>query len=101
MKVAQLCLTLCNAMDCSPPGSSVYGISQAIIPEWVAIPFSRGSSPPRDRTWVYSYCRQILYHLSYPGKALIGMSVTFLEIHKLYLKLKSVHFATCKFYLKK
>ena len=91
----------CDPMDCNLPDSSVRGISQARILEWVAISFSRGSSPPRDRTWVYSYCRQILYHLNYPGKALIGMSVTFLEIHKLYLKLKSVHFATCKFYLKK
>ena len=41
--------TLCNPMDCSPPGSSVHGILQAIL-EWVAIPFSRGSSWPRD--WV-------------------------------------------------
>ena len=42
--VAQSCLTLCNSMDCSPPGSSVHGILQAGILEWVAIPFSRGSS---------------------------------------------------------
>ena len=49
---AQLCLTLCNPMDCSPPGSSVRGISQARILEWVAIPFSRGSSRPRDRTHI-------------------------------------------------
>ena len=40
---------LCDTMDCSPPGSSVYGISQARILEFVAISFSRGSSPPRDR----------------------------------------------------
>ena len=40
---AQLCLTLCDPMDYSPPGSSVYGISQARILEWVAISFSRGS----------------------------------------------------------
>ena len=50
--VAQLCQTLCNPMDYSLPGSSVYGILQARILEWVAIPFSRGSSQPRDRTWV-------------------------------------------------
>ena len=50
--VAQLCLTLCDPMDCSTPGSSVHGISQARIPEWVAIPSSRGSSWPRDRAWV-------------------------------------------------
>ena len=42
--VAQSCLTLCNPMNCSLPCSSVYGISQARILEWVAILFSRGSS---------------------------------------------------------
>ena len=48
--VTQSCLTLCNPMDYSPPGSSVHGISQTRILEWVPIPFSRGSSQPRDRT---------------------------------------------------
>ena len=48
--VTQLCLTLCDPVDCSPPGSSVHGILQARILEWVAIPFSRGSSWPRDWT---------------------------------------------------
>ena len=46
--VAQSCPTLCNHMDCSPPGFSVHGTLQARILEWVAIPFSRGSSWPRD-----------------------------------------------------
>ena len=50
--VSQSCLTLCDPMDCSPSGSSVHGILQAITLEWVAIPFSRGSSRPRDRTLV-------------------------------------------------
>ena len=50
--VAQSRPTLCNRMDCSPPGSSVYGILQARILEWVAVPFSRGSSQPRDWTQV-------------------------------------------------
>ena len=49
---AQLYLTLCRPMDCSPPGSSVQGILQARILGWVAMPFSRGSSPPRDRTHI-------------------------------------------------
>ena len=49
-------------MDCSPPGPSVYGISQARILEWVAISFFRGSSPPRDRTLVSCMGRQVLYH---------------------------------------
>ena len=51
-EVAQSCPTLCNLMDCSLPGSSIHGIFQAIILEWIAISFSRGSSPPRDWTWV-------------------------------------------------
>ena len=42
--VAQSCLTLCNLMDCNPPGSSVHGILQARILEWVAISISRASS---------------------------------------------------------
>ena len=51
-EVAQSCPTLCDPVDCSPPGSSVHGILQARILEWVAISFSRGSSWPRDQTWV-------------------------------------------------
>ena len=51
-EVAQLCWTLCNPPDCSPPGFSVHRILQARILEWVAISFSRGSSQPRDRTQV-------------------------------------------------
>ena len=50
--VAESCLTLCDSVDCSPLGSSVHGILQARILEWVAIPFSRGSSWPRDWTQV-------------------------------------------------
>ena len=46
------CPTLCDPMDSSPPGSSVHGISQARILEWVAISFSRASSRPRDQTHV-------------------------------------------------
>ena len=49
-KSLRLCLTLCDPMDCSPPGSSVHGIIQARILEWVAMPSSRGSSWPRD--WI-------------------------------------------------
>ena len=50
--VTHTCLTLCDSMDCSLPDSSVYGILQATILKWVAIPFSRGSSQPRDWTWI-------------------------------------------------
>ena len=66
MKLTQLCLTLSNPMDCSPQGFSVYGILQARILEWVAIPFSRGSSWPRGRSQV-PHIAGILYHLSYQG----------------------------------
>ena len=51
-EVAQSCLTLCDPIDCSLPGSPVRGIFQAIVLEWVAISFSRGSSQPRARTQV-------------------------------------------------
>ena len=52
VEVAQLCPAFCDTMDYSLPGSSVHGILQARMLEWVAIPFSRGSSQPRDRTRV-------------------------------------------------
>ena len=65
--VAQLCPTLCHPMHCSLPGSAVHGIFQGRIPEWVAIPFSRGSSPPRDQTWVSCIVGRFLTHLSHQG----------------------------------
>ena len=52
VKHAQLCPTLCDPMGCSPPGSSVCGMLQARILEWVAMPSSRGSSPPWDQTCI-------------------------------------------------
>ena len=52
-------------MDCSLPGSSVHGIFQAIVLEWIAI--SRGSSQPRDRTRVFYIGRRIPYHLCHLG----------------------------------
>ena len=52
VSVAQSCPTLCDPMNCSPPVSSVHGILQARILEWVATPFFMGSSPTRDWTWV-------------------------------------------------
>ena len=52
--VPQSCPTLCDPMDCSPPSSSVHGILQARILEWVATAFSRGSSWPRD--WTHVSC---------------------------------------------
>ena len=64
-KSLQLCPSLCDPMDCSSPGSSVHGILQARILEWVAMPFSRGSSWPRDSTcdsYVSCIGRWVLYH---------------------------------------
>ena len=70
--VTQSCSTLCDSMDCSPPGSPVHGILQPRILEWVAIPFSRESSQHRDRTWVYLLLwKQILYGLSHHGSPLV------------------------------
>ena len=66
----QSCLTLCDSMDYSPPGSSVHGILPARILKWVAISFSRRSSWPRDRTCISCVScigRQILYLLSHLG----------------------------------
>ena len=51
-EVAQSCPTLWDPLDCSLPGSSLHGILQATVLEWVAISFSRGSSRPRDQTQV-------------------------------------------------
>ena len=66
-------------MDCSPPGSSVHGILQARILEWVSMPSSRRTSWPRDRIWVsYVSCiaRQILsLPLTIPGKSLSSVQL--------------------------
>ena len=70
-EVAQSCLTLCDPVDCSLSGFSVHGILQARILEWVAISFSRGSSRPRDQTWV-SCTAGRLYLLSHQGSPLSG-----------------------------
>ena len=64
--VTQSCPALCNPMDCSLSGSTIRGILQARILEWVASTFSRGSSDP----WIepkFPHCMQILYHLSHQG----------------------------------
>ena len=60
--VAKLCLTLYDLMNYSPSGSSIRGISQARILEWVAISFSRGSSQPRDQTCISCIAGRFFYH---------------------------------------
>ena len=67
-------------MDCSLPGSSVHGISQARILEGVAIFFSRGSPWPRDRTCVSNIGRWILYHSATRQACLPGSSVQFSSV---------------------
>ena len=67
----QFCSTFWDSMDCNLPGSSVHGIFQARIQERVAMPSSRGPSPPKDQTrvsWVSCTDWRILYH-GPPGKA--------------------------------
>ena len=69
-KSLRSCPTLCDPVDCSPPGSSVPGILQASIPERVAISSSKGSSQPRDQTHIsYVSCigRWVLYHWRHLG----------------------------------
>ena len=65
----QSCPTLCDPMDCSSPGSSVHGVFQARILEWVAISSFWGSSQPSDWTflsWISYFGKRILYHLTSP-----------------------------------
>ena len=61
-KSLQSCMTLCDPMDCSQPGSSAHGILQARISEWVAISSSGEPSQPRDQTCI---CKHVLYRISY------------------------------------
>ena len=69
--VTQSCPTLCNPLDCSPPGSSVHGILQERILEWIAISSSRGILPTQGLNLsllCFLYCRQILYLLRCPER---------------------------------
>ena len=64
LAITQLCLTLCDPMDCSPPGSSIHGIFQSRIQEWVAISFLYGIFLAQGLNLGLLHCRQILYFLS-------------------------------------
>ena len=68
----QSCPTLFDPMDCSPPGSSIYGVLQARILEWVAIPFSRGFLLTQGLNPSLPHCQQILYHVSHQGNLGLG-----------------------------
>ena len=77
---AQSCPTLCHPKRCNPPGSSVHGISQARILEWVAISSSKGSSWPRGQTrisWVPCIGRWILYHDHHLGSLVFVLAASF------------------------
>ena len=91
-EVAQSCLTLYNPMGCSLPGASTHGIFQARILEWVALSFSRGSSRPRDWTWVSRNAGRLFDHLSHQGSphsfgfTLISMWCNFCSFWKVKVK---------------
>ena len=71
--IAQSCLTICNHLDSSPPGSSVHGLFLARILQWVAIPCFRGSFQPRDQSWVsHIASKQVLYCLSQGSVSALG-----------------------------
>ena len=79
-KSLQWCLTLCDPVDCSLPGFSVHEILQARILEWNAMPSSRGSFQPGDRTWVSSVSctgRRVLYHKCHLGSPISDSRTVF------------------------
>ena len=73
VSVVQPCLTFCDLLDCTLPSTSVPEILQARMLEWVAIPFSRGSSQPTDLTPSLLHCWQILYYLSHQRSPTMAM----------------------------
>ena len=79
--VAKSCPSLCDTMDCSPPGSSVHVILQARILEWVVVSFSRWCSWPRDQTHVSCIGRRILYHWA-TREALVHLKYTHFYLSK-------------------
>ena len=103
VKSTRLCLTLCNPVDCSLPGSSVHGILQARRLEWEAALFSRGSSQPRDRTQGWNpglpHYRWIPYPLSHQGSEtftrILGLWLWYFgkDLHVVSFKDHTVYFA--------
>ena len=82
-KALQLGMSLCDPVDCSLWDSSVHGILQVRTLEWVAIPFSKGSSQPRDPTWVSLIENRFFffYHLSHQGYMCKYTIFVFLLLH--------------------
>ena len=79
-EVAQSCLNLCDPMDCSLPGSSIHGIFQARVLEWVAISFSRGIFSTQGWNLGLPPCRQTLYHLSHYSYLDTDIQVQWFEV---------------------
>ena len=75
LKSLQSCSTLCNPMNCRPPGSCVHGVLQAEILGWVAMPSSRGSSRPRDWTWCISVTARYPMKLRENGLNLLALKL--------------------------
>ena len=88
--IIQSCLILCKPMDCSPPGSSVHGIFQVRIPEWVSMPSSRGIFPTQGSYPSLPQCRWILYPLK-PWEAM-GPSHSYI---KRKVSTEVLHFSRC------
>ena len=83
--VTKMCVTLCNPIHCSLQGSFPHGISQARILEWVAVPFSRGSSQPRDQTHIPCIGRPVLHHFEGPlGSPQSPIQLFILLVHCLF-----------------
>ena len=93
--VAQWCPSLCGPMDCSPPGSSVHGIIQARILEWVTIFSSRWCSPARDPTCVSWFDRWFLYHWVTWKPYNVGIIFSFSSLLLLLLIFLSVFICLC------
>ena len=80
--VSQSWPTLGDCMDCSLPGSSVHGILQERIPGWVAISFSRGSSRPRDQTWVSCIAGRFLWTISHNFNDMISITCRYMYVQR-------------------
>ena len=79
LKVAQLCPTLCDPRDYSLPGSSVQGVLQVRIVEWVAVPFSRGSFRPRN--WTGVFCIAGGFFTSWATRKALSLAYSLLNIY--------------------
>ena len=90
--VSQSCPTPCDPMDWDLPGSFVYGILQARILKWVVIPFSRGSSQPRDQIWVSCIGRKILYPLSHLEVVWFKRFLRFSDSFLIFFLIKKIFF---------